>query len=483
MPNGERFSDGPGPDNGSVRVSQCLLDDVSLLADKYDLTEAENRRLLEASVREHVGGATPAEAIGRALASDGPLTFTLLQKDLAEHIRTARSSDYHLMALTAAQVFLRDILPKECCVNLAFAGPKSAGKSKATRIMAILSGGRFFTGGTLGALVAQFGQGSLVAIDEADALVRKLPDIEAILRMGNSWDAPYITSLPKGPGWDRVTINVGGPKVFNFRGEMEDALLSRTNVVNLPAQVDSTLVTNNFDLENPISEARDRLCRLAVRMAVGWTRMRALSHLKSPEFRARLDRLPATLARHMETAAVFLLIADILGLDLEEEIRTTTERQAESDSESDDLREYLREFYLSQPAAPSTADLEASRSVVLAYVNGKRTAQGFRPWPEKSSEFKTKLRELGFEDGKNLLRRKNGRVLVFDGDVRDRLGLDDLTTGKPPPEESFLGKTKTDALRARSEMDRAVEELGETITYPDGTVADRRTGAILWRPS
>jgi hypothetical protein len=32
------------------------------------------------------------------------------------------------------------------------------------------------------------------------------------------------------------------------------------------------------------------------------------------------------------------------------------------------------------------------------------------------------------------------------------------------------------------EMARAVARLGLTITYPDGTICDRRTGDVLWRP-
>ncbi|HEV2450215.1 MAG TPA: hypothetical protein VGU43_07420 [Thermoplasmata archaeon] len=33
-----------------------------------------------------------------------------------------------------------------------------------------------------------------------------------------------------------------------------------------------------------------------------------------------------------------------------------------------------------------------------------------------------------------------------------------------------------------TELDRAVRNLGPTIEYPDGTVCDRRTGGVLWRP-
>jgi hypothetical protein len=435
MTEAEQSPDTPEPDSGSVRVPPWLEDDLSLLGKKYSLLEEERRSLLERALAELGPEVSPPEAIEAALASDGPLTFKLNRQDLAEHVRPRREFDFDLMALTAIQTELRPILPEECVVHLAITGSKSSGKTKTTRIMAKLAGGRFFTGGTQAALVSQFGSGELVAIDEADSLFRKLPDLEPILRASNSWNAPYTVSVPRGRGWEVEVRNVGGPKVFNYRGEMDDATLSRAYILDLPRQVDSQLVVNNFDLDNPISEVRNRLRRLAAKKALGWTREAAMAHLKDPAFVARLDRLPATLGRHKETAAVFLLIGDILGLDLEDDMRAATERQADADTESDDLREWLRAFYGSQPASVANPDLEVARSVVLTFVNEKRRVQGFRPWPEKSSEFKTKLRELGFEDGKNVLRRRSGRVLVFDSEVRKRLTLDPPAEASEPAED------------------------------------------------
>jgi hypothetical protein len=420
----ERPPENSTPDNGSVRVPPWLVDDVSRLGTRYGLSEEEKRVLTEGALVETRSGLTPPEAIEAALASDGPLTFRLNRQDLADHVRTRRPFDYDLMGLVALQTELRAVLPEECVVHLAITGSKSSGKTKTTRIMAKLAGGRFFTGGTQAALVSQFGSGELVAIDEVDALFRKLPDLEPILRASNSWNAPYTVSVQHGRGWEVEVRNVGGPKVFNYRGEMDDATLSRAYTLDLPRQVDSQLVVNNFDLDNPILDVRDRLRRLASKKALGWTRAAALAHLKDPAFVARLDRLPATLGRHKETAAVFLLIGDMLGLDLEDDMQAATARQAEADTESDDLREWLRAFYGSRPASVENPDLEVPQSVVLTFVNERRKVQGFRAWPEKSSEFKTKLRELGFEDGKNVLRRRTGRVLVFDAEVRKRLSLD-----------------------------------------------------------
>lgn len=44
------------------------------------------------------------------------------------------------------------------------------------------------------------------------------------------------------------------------------------------------------------------------------------------------------------------------------------------------------------------------------------------------------------------------------------------------PEESPLGPTRTDSLR------RAIERIGPFVEYPDGTVCDRATGRVLWKP-
>ena len=51
---------------------------------------------------------------------------------LSHHVRFSQPWQYDLMLLWAAQPYLRSVLPDECCVNLAFSGPKSSGKTKAT---------------------------------------------------------------------------------------------------------------------------------------------------------------------------------------------------------------------------------------------------------------------------------------------------------------------------------------------------------------
>jgi hypothetical protein len=174
-----------------------------------------------------------------------------------------------------------------------------------------------------------------------------------------------------------------------------------------------------------------------------------------------------------------------------------TSAQADADTESDELRGWLREIYSGDAGEPSMSDLRVPWDRLLERVNARRKAAGYQVWASKSSALKTAMRELGFEDGKSIVRRNTGRVAIFDSEVRKRLGIDEgslppipsKSEPGPDPGDLFEGRpTRADSVRDRvasaepeSEMDLAVRTLGPTITYPDGTVADRRTGSIIHR--
>ncbi len=303
-----------------------------------------------------------------------------------------------------------------------------------------------------------------------------------------------MVSVPDGKGWKTETRNVGGPKVFNYRGEIDDALQSRAYPIELPRQDDARLVVSNFDLSNPTGRLRDRLRRLAVRKAVGWTKSAALEHMREDSFVRRLERLPATLARHRQTAAVLLLVADILGLDLDSEMSKATSAQADSDTESDELRGWLCEIYARWTGDPSMPDLQLTWTSLLGSVNERRKAAGYHVWPAKSSALKTALRELGFEDGKSIVRRNAGRVVIFDADARKRLGIEreppttNQTGSKeivsPDPGDIFEGNpTRADLLGVGAQSRKApILKFDETtVTLTDGTVEDRWTGKFLRR--
>jgi hypothetical protein len=102
-------------------------------------------------------------------------------------------------------------------------------------------------------------------------------------------------------------------------------------------------------------------------------------------------------------------------------------------------------------------DWEVPRSALVAFLNGRHERSGLHLWSGKSPQLARELSELGFVEGKNLVKKKFGRVLIFDAEVRGQLGLEpsepraQSAETKPPgpdPEDLFEGKpTRADSMR------------------------------------
>ena len=145
---------------------------------------------------------------------------------LGRHVTFSEEWHYDIVLTWAAQGYLRGVLPDECCANLAFVGPKSSGKTTATQLSVLLAGGEMLASGTLAAMIRTFETAGVVGIDELDSNLKKEENLEGILRVGNKWSAVYKICMPGAGGAQKaVDLKIGGPKVFNFRSEIEDALL------------------------------------------------------------------------------------------------------------------------------------------------------------------------------------------------------------------------------------------------------------------
>lgn len=342
---------------------------------------------------------------------------------LAQHVTFSKPWHYDLVLLWAAQTHFRDILPTQCCVNLAFSGAKSSGKTKATEIALRVADGEMLAGGTPAALIRTFDRAKAVGIDELDSTLKRYEDLEGILRVGNKWDALYRVCSP-GPGGAQrpVDLKVGGPKAFNYRSDIEDALKSRTYVIEMPRQTNARQVVNNLFLDNPTSTVLrwlGGLCGVAVKK---WTRRSVEAHMKDERFVQRLRSLPAGIARNLETAAVFLLISDLLGWDLDAEVRNAVEAQTDEETTNEPIRELLLEMY-QERVTSHDPDLEIPQSELLGWLNARLDASKAPRLTSRS--FARVRREFGFEDGINVLKRRTAggkRYLRFDARVREALG-------------------------------------------------------------
>lgn len=389
---------------------------------------------------------------------------------LARHLTFSEPWHYDLLLLWAAQGHLRSILPDECCVYLAFVGPKSSGKTTATQIAVQLAGGEMLASGTLAAMIRTFETARVVGIDELDSNAKKEENLEAILRVGNKWSAIYKICAPGPNGSQRpVDLKIGGPKVYNYRSEVEDALGTRECRIEMGRQRDARQIVENLFLAGSVESVTIWLretCSLALFRRDA---RQVEDHVRSDEFVARVATLPAALARQQQTGTILLAISDLLGWGLDSVVRSSVEAQGQDDGVDEGLRDELARIYRERVSA-ETGDLEIPQQEVLDRLNAGRPSA-----PRLTGKAFARIRrELGFRDGVNCFKnRKQGgrRILRFDSTVRFALGLG------PEP----LGLDSPVAAMNRSEMDRAVAELGATITYPGGTVADRRTGEILRR--
>src|SRR3990172_6641163 len=191
---------------------------------------------------------------------------------LSHHLRFSGEHQYDLVLAWAAQPYLRAVLPDECCVNLAFSGPRSSGKTKATEIAVRLAEGEMLGGGTLAAIIRTFDKAGVVGIDELDSNLKRVEDLEGILRVGNTWSAVYKISKPMKGGWVPADLQVGGPKAFNYRSDIEDALKSRCYVLEMPRQNDSRLIINNLFLANPTDRVTAWLKRICGEKVKAWSK-------------------------------------------------------------------------------------------------------------------------------------------------------------------------------------------------------------------
>lgn len=340
---------------------------------------------------------------------------------IQEYVSFSEPWHARLALLWAAQVPLAKVLPRHL-VHIAFSGPKSSGKSEAVQLVTAIAGGRYLAGGTLAAFIRAFSEYSAVGIDEVDSNIRKLPELEAMLRSASDPDAVYQTSIPGKKGrWESLDVSVGVPVAFSYRSQLEDALLSRTINIEMPRRDDPALVLRSIIGGNPPRHAiGDWLARLAGKRLKRWSASRVDDHMRQPEFLERLTALPAALARQRQIGAVFLVISDVMGWDLERAIREAVQAKREDDELYEDVKAVLREQFWGKPRG-----YRITVQGALSAVNMQRKAdgQGALSYPRFA-----KIRREWFErlvSDKKDSRAGGRRFLYRDAAVEKALGLED----------------------------------------------------------
>ncbi|MCJ2530900.1 MAG: hypothetical protein LN413_01085 [Candidatus Thermoplasmatota archaeon] len=324
--------------------------------------------------------------------------------------------------LWGAQVPLAKILPDHL-VLLGFSGPKSSGKSEATRLVVEMVGGRYISGGTPATFIRAFNEYPAVGIDELDANVRRLPDLEAMLRSASDRNAVYQTSVPsKQKGrWESLDVRVGVPVAFSYRSQVEDAVLSRTVNIEMPRKDDSGLVLRNLLGGNPPRHAiGDWMMREAADRLKAWSALRVREHMLDPEFRARLDALPAVMGRQKQIGACFLVISDVMEWDLEDAIQDALRAKQDDEEANEDVKEVLRSLLQGHPRGYRIGVSEA-----LYAVNEQRKHDGVSRFTyPRFAKVRREWFERGLNDRKDS--RKGGKRFLYLDEASERtLGLED----------------------------------------------------------
>lgn len=217
----------------------------------------------------------------------------------------------------------------------------SAGKSRCAEALTFLGGGRWYASATIAYLKSAREKAPIViGIDEGDEAEKDNPGIKPYLLACHAWNASYgKIGEPdaKGKREPRETA-YGGPVFITFRKKPWPALASRAIILTMEPAKDARFSDDGrgegfIRLLGPAAIWLRKRCEAAVHDRDGtW----ALIRTHESDFMAKLDRVSegSPLLRQRDNAACLLFIAELLGVDLEKEIRKKAVEEVEYESEN-----------------------------------------------------------------------------------------------------------------------------------------------------
>ncbi len=354
----------------------------------------------------------PEETIA-TLEKGQVLSFENCITALKEHLVFTEPFQYSIFMLLCAQVYLKDVLPNESCMNLAFSGDVSSGKTKATKIATWICKGEFFEAGSQAALIRLLEKSTVLGVDEWDYNSERLKDLEGILIASNTWDASYPLLIPTKKGEFKFRdIDIGGPKFLNWRKKPSTALISRTWVFEMEGHADTRMIIKNLYLDNPTEKISTWLERRCAKVIKKWSERKVREHLNTEAFQTRLDKLPYKIGRHREMGAILLVISDIMELDLFEDMKSVLQSKIEEEEEYQEVAEVLREIYIRLLKRP-LGERRELQSAVLILINDKRKVMQMPPIFDR--EWASIRRRYGFVAKKNVKKSStmSGNVELF----------------------------------------------------------------------
>ena len=300
----------------------------------------------------------------------------------------------------------------------------SAGKSRCAEALTFLGGGRWYASATIAYLKSARDEAPIVlGIDEGDEAEKDNPGIKAYLLACHDWHASFGKYGEPDVKGKRAPqeIAYGGPVFITFRKKPWPALASRAIVFQMKAARDARFSDDGH------GEGFVRL----LRPAAAWLRKRceaaiadrdstwALIRTGEPDFKAKLDRVSegSPLLRQRDNARNLLFIAELLGVDLEKEIRKKAVEEVELESENATIIEAIEADLLYQEAKATGFELE----VESLRLRIQKTLRDSREFIDLSrNRFAAVLEEMGYSKAKGPTWKKitrEGRkfMVIFPG--------------------------------------------------------------------
>ena len=343
--------------------------------------------------------------------------------------------DYLACLLMGGHSRMGQLLPSNVCLYHAFEGKKSSGKSTATKCMShIVKNGKMYASVTPASLRRMCEEEVTLCIDEVDALARTDENIGMILRTGNTWDAVASICHKVDGEWQNFDIKIGGPKVFNFRGSLDDALRSRCYVISMPSCKDHEIIRNGMMAKErlrPVSDWLDEQFKDAINPG-GWGVEKTKAHFLSSEFMEKWKGLGGDLGRNVGQAGVLLLTSDFFGWQMENRIKAMMDSQIPEDPYLTE-KDIIADIYSAIKHDGTERNIEGlcvpkvlkiSSEELRQQLNECLRAKGLHEYSKKGWGFFRK--EIGWVFGLNEIKdsRQGGRhILFFDDIVLRSLGI------------------------------------------------------------
>jgi hypothetical protein len=338
----------------------------------------------------------------------GQRLFNEVVWNFQRHFYLKEPWQYRILALYVLQCKVATGLPAVFYIGIG--GTKGSGKTTLQAHIARLAKGHIYSNVSIPTFARKMKHGDNVCIDEIDESRGKDYDTirDALLRDG------YSSNGPKYERWDykknqAEIFSVFGPKVFGYRGGLEDALRSRTFPIPTvkPVGEDGAkyVSANLWPEDDGLPQRLDEWGKGALE-AMGRREHTMKEIVGGESFQDRLHRAVPEIGANRETelSTIGLLVAEMASVDAVDDLRAANEAAASvGDPEPlEQLRIAVRSLIrLAQENGRVGLDgtVRLLQRDVRENLNGYR-AQG-KQRPLGDSAFAKWRRDLGIDD--NLL--------------------------------------------------------------------------------